>query len=175
MKKINMKKSKSQAGFGALEVMIALIIGSLVIIGAVAWYQTLDTKSKNSDELSNIGMIMTNTRLLRTVSGYGPSGTNLMPILQNAGGLPDSMQVTSNVVFNAWGGNVTNASNGTTFTITYTGLPAENCIFLASKSAASATLQTRINSGAAITGEVTSIQADTGCNSDSNTVAWTLR
>jgi type II secretory pathway pseudopilin PulG len=176
MKKLNKQHMKTrQAGFGALEVMIALIIGSLVIIGAVGWYQSLDTKSKNSDELTNLATLMTNTRQMKTSSGYGTSGTNLVPVLSNAGGIPDTMEYASSVLYNAWGGTVTVLSNGQTFTITYTGLPAENCIFLASKGAASSSQQTRINSGTAITGEVTSIAASSSCNTATNSVAWTVR
>lgn len=174
-KRNNLHIKARQAGFGALEVMIALIIGSLVIIGAVRWYQDLDTKSKNSDELTNLSSLTTNIRQMRTASGYGTSGTNLVPVLSNAGGIPDTMEYASNVLYNAWGGAVSVLSNGQTFTITYNGLPAENCIFLASKAGSSSSQQTRINSGTAITGEVTAIQASSGCNTDSNSVAWTVR
>lgn len=176
MKKHNNLNIKArQAGFGALEVMIALIIGSLVIIGAVGWYQSLDTKSKNGDELENISSLITNTRQMRTASGYGTSGTNLVPVLSNAAGIPEKMEYSSSVLYNAFGGTVTILSNGQTFTVTYNGLPTENCIFLASKAGSSSNQQTRINSGTAITGEVTAIQASSSCNTDSNSVAWTVR
>lgn len=170
--KLNYKK---QAGFGALEVMIALMVGALVIIGAVAWYQTLTTSQNNSNELSNLSSITTNVRQLRTISGYGASGSNLVPVLINAGGIPDNMTIVSGVVYSSFGGSVTVTSTGLGFTITYAGLPAENCIFLATKGASSNTTQTNINGGGMITGEVSAMAANTGCSTASNSVAWTAR
>lgn len=170
-----MKLKSKQTGFGALEVMIALMIGALVIIGAVAWYQKLTTSQNNSDELSNLSSLTTNIRQLRTISGYGTSGVNLVPILINAGGIPDNMTVTAGVPYNAFGGAVSIQSTGLGFTITYAGLPAENCIFLATKGASSNTTQTKINGGGLVTGEISASAASTGCSTASNSVAWTAR
>ncbi|BAU77397.1 type 4 pilus major pilin [Metapseudomonas furukawaii] len=167
--------SRKQRGFGALEVMIGLMIGTLVLIGAVVWYQKLSNSSNNGDELENLSSLITSVRHLKTSSGYGANGTNLVPILNNAGGIPDNMGFNAGVPLNAWGGNVTIVSTGLGFTVTYAGLPAENCIFLATKGASSSTMTTRINGGAAITGEVTAAAANTGCNAATNTLAWTAR
>lgn len=169
-------KATKQLGFGALEVMIALLVGALAIVGAIGWYQKLMSSNNNQDELSNVTSIITNTRNLRTTSGYGTSGTNLLPALNKAGGIPDAMSVSSsNVVSNAWGGTVTVTSNGTWFTVSYNGVPDENCVFLATKGAISKTIQTSINGGSTITGEVTAAQANSGCSTDSNTISWITR
>jgi type II secretory pathway pseudopilin PulG len=166
---------KDQLGFGALEVMIALVIGAIVILGAVFWYPKLMNSSNNGDELQNVSTLVSNTRQLKTASGYGATGTNLVPTLITAGGIPDGMQKTATTVFNAWDGAVTIASTGTGFSLTYAGVPAENCVFLATKGAGSSSLSTKLNSGSAITGEVTAAAASAGCSTATNSITWSGR
>lgn len=175
-KKVMSKPTLSkQGGFGALEVMIALMIGAIVIIGAVVWYPKLTNNSNNGDELSNISSLLTNTRQLKTSSGYGGSGVSLIPTLLNAGGIPDNMQKSGNAVFNAWDGAVTIQSTGTGYTMTYAGLPAQNCIFLATKASNSSSISTSINGGAANTGEITAVVASAACTGATNTLTWAGR
>lgn len=167
--------SPNQGGFGALEVMIALMIGAIVIIGAVAWYAKLTNNSNNGDELSNISSLLTNTRQLKTASGYGASGTDLIPTLLNGGGVPDNMQKSGGAVFNAWDGAVTIKSTGTGFTLTYAGLPPQNCIFFATKASNSSSITTSINGGTPTAGEITSVAASAACTGATNTVSWAGR
>lgn len=168
-------RSHKQGGFGALEVMIAIVVGLFAIIGAIAWYSKLTNTSNNNEELQNISSIITNTRQLKTQSGYGPTGTNLIPVLIAGEGIPENMQKSGGTVSNVWGGAVTNVSTGTGYTMTYAGVPDSNCIFLASKSANSNSMSVRINGGTAITGEVTAIAATSACTSGTNTLSWSGR
>lgn len=169
------RRSPKQGGFGALEVMIALMIGAIVIIGAVVWYPKLTNNSNNGEELSNISSLLTNTRQLKTASGYGASGTDLIPTLLNGGGIPDNMQKSGGAVFNAWDGAVTIKSTGTGYILTYAGLPAQNCIFFATKASNSSSITTSINGAAGVTGEITSVVASAACTGATNTVAWAGR
>src|SRR5689334_6587101 len=84
-------RSPRQGGFGALEVLIGLVIGMLVVIAAVSWMSKLSSSQNNNDELSNISTLITNTRVLKTSSGYGTDGADLVPIMINSGGIPDIM------------------------------------------------------------------------------------
>jgi type II secretory pathway pseudopilin PulG len=169
------RRSPKQGGFGALEVMIAIVMGIFAVIGAIAWYSKLSNTSNNNDELQNISSIITNTRQLKTQSGYGPTGTNLIPVLITGEGIPENMQKSGNTVSNVWGGAVTSVSTGSGYTITYASVPDSNCIFLATKSANSNSLSIRINGGTAITGEVTAIAATSACTSGTNSLSWSGR
>lgn len=170
------RRSPKQGGFGALEVMIAIFVGIFAVIGAIAWNSKLTNTANNNDELQNVSSLITNTRQMKTQSGYGTSGTNLIPVLLAADGIPENMQKTGTTVFNVWGGAVTNVSTGTGYTLTYAGVPDSNCIFLASKSANSEALSVKINGGTAIVGEVTSIAATAACTAGTtNTVSWSGR
>ncbi|WP_324729564.1 type 4 pilus major pilin, partial [Pseudomonas chlororaphis] len=146
------RRSAKQGGFGALEVMIAIVIGIIVLIGATAWNSKLTNTANNNNEFENVQSLISSTRQFKTSSGYGTSGANLIPNLITAEGIPETMQKTSNSVFNAWGGAVTNTSTGTGFTLTYAGVPDSNCIFLATKLGNSNAISVRINGGAAIVG-----------------------
>lgn len=165
-------QAPSQNGFGALEVMIALMIGAIVIIGAVVWYPKLTNNSNNGNELENVSSLLTNTRQLKTASGYGAANTDLIPTLLNGGGIPDNMQKSGGAVFNSWDGAVTIKSTGTGYTLTYSGLPPQNCIFLATKASNSSTVTTSINGGAATPGEITAVTASAACSGATNTVTW---
>jgi type II secretory pathway pseudopilin PulG len=173
--KFVMQPRAKQEGFGALEVMIALMVSALVIIGAVLWYPKLVYNRNNSNELENLSSLTTNTRQLKTSSGYGASGANLVPALIASGGVPDGMQQSGGAVFNVWGGGVTAVSTGTGYTITYAGMPIRNCIFLATNGASSSAITTSLNGGTAITGEVTSAAATAGCTSATNSISWSGR
>lgn len=168
-------RSSKQAGFGALETMIAIVVGLVTVLGAVAWYSKLTNTANNNSEIENVSSLITNTRQLKTSSGFGASGTDLIPILVKNEGIPETMQKTTTTVFNVWGGAVTNVSTGTGYTLTYAAVPESNCIFLATKSTNSKSLSLRINGGTAIVGEVTAIAANTACSGASNTLAWSGR
>ncbi|EPQ5199368.1 type 4 pilus major pilin, partial [Pseudomonas aeruginosa] len=106
-------------------------------------------------------------------SGYGSSGTNLIPSLIAINGVPKNMSVSSGVVYNVYGGSVTVSSTGMGFSITTSKLPKDACITLGTKIAKNTFEQTKINSGTAITGEVTTAAATQACSSDSNSITWT--
>lgn len=168
-------RSRTQGGFGTLDMLIALVIGLLAVIAAMAAMSKLTASQNNNDELSNISSLITNTRVLKTSSGYGSTGSDLVRSMINSGGVPDLMERTTTEVFNAWGGTVTILSTGTGFTMTYSDVPKDSCIILASKAAGSRAMSTSINGGAAIVGEVTTAQGDSGCSQDTNTLSWSTR
>jgi Tfp pilus assembly protein PilW len=171
---MNMAARKKQKGFGALEVMIALLIGVIVVVGAIVWYSKLRGAADKSTELENFSSLVSNVRLLRANSGYGASGADLVPVLINSDGVPGNMAISGTTISNSYGG-VTIVSTGLGFTITFAGMPSADCIFLATKAAGSSSISTKMNSGTAITGEVSSSQANTGCSGSTNSIAWTTR
>lgn len=169
------RRLPKQGGFGALEVMIAIFVGIFAVIGAIAWNSKLTNTANNNDELQNVSSLITNTRQLKTQSGYGATGTDLIPVLLSGDGIPENMQKSGTAVFNVWGGAVTNISTGTGYTLSYAAVPDANCIFLASKSANSNAQTVRINGGSAIVGEVTAIAASAACTGGTNSLTWSGR
>lgn len=170
------QRSQNQHGAGAIELLVFLFVSILVVVAGVAWWNSLTSRANNQGELENIASLMTSVRSLKTASGYGPTGGNLVPVLTNGGGIPETMQLSGTSVFNVWGGAVTVASTGTGYTLTYAGVPAAACIFLAAKAPNSGGLSSlKINGGQALVGEVSAVNASAGCTTDSNTLAWSSR
>ncbi|WP_332690691.1 type 4 pilus major pilin [Devosia sp.] len=168
------KHSHQQHGFISIEVVIVLIIVAIGIGLAVSRGAGLFGSSNVGEEQSNLATLTTNTRALKGSNGYGTSGTNLVPSLIAVNGVPKNMSVVSGVLYNVYGGSVTVASTGMGFTITSSSLPKDACIALATRVAKNQYEQTKINSGSAVSGEVTTVSATTACSSSANTITWTI-
>lgn len=162
----------TQGGFVSIEMIIVLIIIAIGVGLGLAAAAGMFSSSNANEEQRNISVIAANARALKT-SGYGSSGTNLIPSLIAINGVPKNMSVSSGVVYNVYGGSVTVSSTGMGFSITTSKLPQDACITLATKIAKNTFEQTKINSGSAITGEVTTAAATQACSSDSNSITST--
>lgn len=168
-------QKRGQRGITGIEMVVIIFVGLLLLIAGMNWWSKLTGGAKNSGELENITSVQTSIQTLKTASGYGASGSNLIPVLINGGGIPSTMQKTTTTVFNVWGGSVTAVSTGVGYTHSYTSVPDSNCIFLATKVPLGDSMSLKINGGSTLTGEVDSITATAGCNAGSNTLAWTGR
>ncbi|WP_047305778.1 type 4 pilus major pilin [Pseudomonas fluorescens] len=163
---------KNQRGFLSIDgVMWIMLI--TIALGFIAWfgYKMLG----NSDgviEQSNITTIITNTKKLKGSSGYGTSGTNLVPSLIAVEGA-GSMGVSGTNLTNQWNGAVTLVSNGMTFTLGESNVPKAACITLATKVGKDKQTTTSINGGTATAGEVLPATAATSCSNDFNSISWT--
>lgn len=162
-----------QRGVFSLEMMFVLII-AVVALGYIIYNGgSLMGSQDVTNEQSNIGTLIANTRKLKASSGYGTSGTSLVSQLVASKGLPN-MSVNGSNLYNAWGGSVTVVSSGMTFTITENALPQDACVTLATKISRGTKVTTAINGGTAVTGEVDPGTATSGCSKDSNVVTWTV-
>ncbi len=169
------ERSVKQRGASAIEMVVFLFVSMLLLIAALVWWPKLTGSASNQSELENVTSIQTNIRMLKTASGYGPSGSNLIPVLINGDGIPETMQKTATTVFNSWGGAVTAVSTGMGYTHTIAGVPDASCIFLASKGPQNNSTSLKINGGASLTGEIDAITASANCTAGSNTLAWSGR
>lgn len=165
-------RRNKQAGFMSIDALGWTIFAVIVLgfIAAAVWKVLTGTDS--TVEVSNVTTLMSNTKQLKGRTGYGASGTNLIPSLiaiEGTGG----MSVSGSTVVNQWNGAVTLVSNGMTYTLTTASVPKSACIALATKVAKDNQTTTRINGGAAITGEVLTAAATTACSGSANTLAWT--
>ncbi|WP_313463130.1 type 4 pilus major pilin [Pseudomonas nitroreducens] len=165
-------RHNKQRGFLSIDgvmwlMLIAIALGFIAYLG----FKML-SGSDVAIEQSNITTIIGNTKKLKGSSGYGTSGTNLVPSLIALDGT-GSMGVSGSTLTNQWNGSVTNVSNGMTFTLTETNVPKSACITLVTKIAKDKQTSTAINGGTSTAGEILGAAATTSCSSDSNTIAWT--
>ncbi|RED02082.1 PilS-like protein [Ectopseudomonas oleovorans] len=162
-----------QRGVFSLEMMFVLIV-MVVALGYIIYNGGSLLGSQDvTNEQSNIGILISNTRKLKASSGYGTSGTSLVSALRVSKGLPN-MSDDGTSLYNSWGAAVTVVSNGMTFTVTENGLPADACVTLATKISRGQKVTTSINAGTAVTGEVLPANATSSCSKDANVVAWTV-
>ena len=171
MKK-HIRSKKSQAGFTVIEAMIAIVIGLVVVGAAVALSGDGTRSSRVQGEVTGLGQLFSQVPNLRSNSGYGPNGTNLVPALRQNRAIPAQISDSGTTLSNKWGGPITVTSNGFGYVVTTGGLPPEGCAGVVQRLSGSA-LATSINGGAAITGEVTSAVATAQCGNASNTLTFT--
>jgi type II secretory pathway pseudopilin PulG len=168
------RNSHRQGGFIDLSMLFVLIVIAIGLGYAIYNGGSLLSSSDVSNEQSNIGQLIGNTRKLKGSNGYGTSGTSLVSQLVISKGLPN-MNVSGNTLYNAWNGTVTVTSGGMNFVLTENGLPGDACVTLATKISRGQKVSTAINGGSSVTGEVSSATAAASCTDDNNnTLAWTV-
>ncbi|WP_324030828.1 prepilin (plasmid) [Pantoea sp. JZ2] len=180
---------------GALNLQEAVIVGIgslLVLVWVLASGNGLFSRSDYTEELSNAGEIMTNTRgMLKTSGTYLFSSAAAMTgALIQFGGAPGSMAVVGTKssgtasLINRWGGSTTvgpvstSGGQNTSFELTYTKVPQEACTQMSQKmSSANNVASTSIN-GSSTSGTVSASVAAAQCSADSgssgtNTLVFT--
>lgn len=168
------RQKGKQFGFLSVEALIVLIVVLALLGIAASRSGMLSGGSQAVEEVGNIQSLYANIKSLKTSSGYGAAGTNLVPALITADGIPKNMSVVSGVPYNDFGGAVQIVSTGSGFTITTNGLSSAACVKQSTSiSRGGAFATTQIGSNAAINGEVTSATASSQCTGSANTVTWT--
>lgn len=157
---------KKQRGFTAIELFVVIIVGIGLFIYAANNIDKLFGSSAQTEEVRNIQQFYVNVKSLKTNSGYGTSGTDLLPSVVAINGVPKNMTVTAGVPYNEWGGAIAIASTGTGFTITYNAVPQDACVALAQKLSSGGNFASvKLNANAAQTGQISAATAATQCNS----------
>lgn len=168
------RPAKTEAGYIDISMLFVLIVIAIGIGYAIYNGGSLLGSSDVSNEQSNIGQLIANTRKLKGSAGYGTSGTSLVPQLVASKGVPN-MSVSGNNLYNPWNGTVTVVSGGMTAIFTENGLPEDACVTLATKISRGQKVTTSINGGSGVSGEVDSATATSSCtDSSNNTLAWTV-
>lgn len=167
----------AQKGLTIIEVMIALVVAIAIWAMATGRMSMLFGRSDVTTEQGNMTTLMSNARELKTISGYGATGTNLVPTMISRGYVPDNMSVVGGIIYNVWGGAVEISSLGIKYSVKFNAVPKEACNALATKSNTGTQFSSlQVNSAAAVIGEYTSAKAATDCSADlTNTLTWTSR
>ncbi|HDR9133903.1 MULTISPECIES: type 4 pilus major pilin [Burkholderia cepacia complex] len=166
---------KQRGALTFMETMGVLIVGAIVLAAAAAGLYALFSSQSQSDELNLVSTVVTNVRDLRTTSGYGTPGTDLMQNMIKIGGIPRSVGIVGGVPVNSYNQPITLVvdATGNGWVLTDPGLPQDACNRIAKKmSVAKSVNSTSINGGAAVVGEVTPTAAATACNLAANSIAW---
>lgn len=170
------KISRKQKGFTLIEIMVAVAIIAIGL-SALAWAINKAFSGNDiKDESAAITKLMAAVPDLRTTSGYGASGSNLVPALIAQNEIPTTWPVVAGVPQNSWGGTIAVTSNVSNVRISSSGMSQEACNKLAVKLSRGANFQTtKINASTDIPGEVTPAQAQAQCVAGTNTIVWTTQ
>ncbi len=167
-------KASKQRGATIIEMVVFIALG-LIILGVAA---AIIAKGMDSSDIGvdteNVNQLLINAKDVRDVSGYGAAGTNMVPTMVAANGIPSNMTITGGIPYNQWNSAITIVSTGLGFTLSAGSIPMDACIKEATKLSRPGTLSTAIDGGAAIVGQVSNAVATAQCTTASaNTLAFT--
>jgi type II secretory pathway pseudopilin PulG len=165
---------------GAISLEMIIVIALLIVLfgWAVSRSDMMQSRAGTLTSASNIVTLGQNVRsLLKDSTGYGASGTDLVPALITNNGVPKNITIAGGTALvNDYGGPITIVSTGSGFIATDTSLPPDICIQDAMKVSKSGTYTSiSINGGAATGGEITSAMAGASCTlaGQSNSISYT--
>lgn len=162
--------AQRQRGASLLEAIAYLGVAAVVVLGAVSLLNGAFGSAKSNQTSEELVSLRTAARKLYLGQTY-PAAMN--EALINAGAAPATLVRgdAAGALINSWGGAVTVAGAGATFTITYAGLPRDVCMNVIS----GATGWTSIGAGAnAVTVfPATAANATTQCPAATNNVVFT--
>lgn len=171
-------KRKSKKGFSLLELLLVLGIIAALVVAAFIVYPKVQASQRAQAESNNIATIQAGVKALYTSASSFTGLTNSVAVQAKI--FPDNMlsgSGTSAKPVNAFKGNVTlaaaatgaSAAAGSTFTITYSNVPAAECVKITTAAAGNfyiATVGTKIVKPADGTLDVAATAA--ACNSATN-------
>lgn len=124
---------KKQVGMTLLELIASLSVVAMVVVGALALYQSANASQRTTQITQELTAIRSATKQLWQGQGtFGTSGANLNNILVSAKKMPTTIRVdtstTPNTLTHAANGTVSITSSVTTFDVALTNITEELCI-----------------------------------------------
>ena len=179
MQHANVQNMKRQGGFSLAEVVMVLAVIGTILGVAIGSFGTASSGTRSYSAAQNLTNLQAGIRKLYPAPNF--TGLNAATIVQ-AGKAPDSMVGAGNTLVGQWGGTVTlapadyNGGTSNAFTVTYPGIPQEECNDLIATVApnfvtvviGTSTVKDDAAGTALTTGSVV-----TACNNASNTVVLT--
>lgn len=118
-------------GLSMVEMGIALLVIVTFIALALGGAQRVLGQSGVTEEATNIAMLSSAVRSTRTGAGYNTATGGIIADLEAINGIPTNMAYdrTNDALSNRWTGAVTFTSldSGANFSITYAGMPTDEC------------------------------------------------
>lgn len=164
-------RSGLQSGATLLEAIGFLGVAAVVItaVGAMIAFAFYDAQINQIDV--EVVKIRNNVKRIYSLSSisFPPAGTMTQSLITSKA-FPDTLAVDSsaNTVTNVFGGSVTVDGSGSSFNVTYNGVPNDACVQLLASAAGWESIF--------INGSITSVTginaAAAACTADSNTIVW---
>jgi hypothetical protein len=165
-----------QAGIGALEYIAIAAFFVVVLGGVLARSGMLSFTTNNVAENGAISALWQSVKSnVKSAAGYGPTGTNLIPVLKDTTGIPANLPFDGTNLQNTYGQNYTIVSTGSGFTLTDPGISKADCIKILVQQSSNGNWNTGIlvNSGSATTGAIPTATAQTACtNATDNSITF---
>ena len=139
MFKKQFQHKKKQAGLTLVEVLSAIIVGVLVIVGSLSLYNNTQNKQRENDLMTSLMTIQTNIRdLYYGKNSYPSTAGTIRDTLIVAGGAPQSLlgtDGTDDILVSPYDSSeeIVIAGTGPQFTITIPNVPQESCVSLAGR------------------------------------------
>lgn len=132
MKKMIQNKSR-QAGVTLMELIAALAVMAVVVVGAIALYTSASSSERATTMGRDLLAVQAATKTIYSGQGtYGASGTNLNGVLVTAKKIPTTIKVdaatTPPTLTHQSNGTVNVASTGTSFSVTMTSITEDLCV-----------------------------------------------
>lgn len=128
-----MKQIKKQAGVTLLELIAALSVLAVIVVGALALYSSATSSQAATQTAQDVTAIRAAVKQLWQGQGtYGAANTNLNDTLVASKRIPTTIRVdtstTPDTLTHALNGTVNVVSTGSGFTLTLTNIPKDVCI-----------------------------------------------
>lgn len=160
-------------GLTLIEVLLALGIAAVVIVGAVAFYNNASNTTKMNEAKAQIQTIGGGIKTLyASQSSYSSVSTN---VVVNAGIAPQNA-IDGNQLINPWGGATIVSGAARTFEIRMEEVPNDACVNILSSGILNEGNIISMRVGATtFTNDADPALAVTSCNAGSNAVRFTIR
>ena len=137
MFKKQFQHKKKQAGLTLVEVLSAIIVGVLVIVGSLSLYNNTQNKQRENDLMTSLMTIQTNIRdLYYGKNSYPSTAGTITNTLIVAGGAPQSLvNSDGDALVSPYDSSeeIVIIGTGPQFTITIPNVPQESCVSLAGR------------------------------------------
>ncbi|HIJ63259.1 MAG TPA: hypothetical protein HPQ04_11260 [Rhodospirillaceae bacterium] len=168
----------SQAGAigGLSDTALAVVVGTLTLVGVVGFFQSASTSAKTNSEIANLTALVANIR-----SAYYQAGADYSTIaaaVLASGGIAPQPLIFNGGLRSMFGQAITVAATASNsqFTVTYTGIPESACVKFVSTvwNTVPSILATTINATAPASYDMAGATGATGgCAAGKNTIVFT--
>jgi hypothetical protein len=164
-----------QRGASLLEGIAYLGIAALVILGAVSLLASAFGNAQANRATEETVSLRTAVRKLYSAQTYPTAAGEMTTTMIKASAVPSTLIVdkATNTISNSWGGAVTFAGTGATFTLTYSSVPQDVCVNMLSGASGWNKVKGPGREVDTPTGPVSAADASAICTLTSNNIIFT--